>query len=92
MKCPVPCSTCKKPVLEEEWRDYRCVFCDLQLCRRCDDTSDILKWTEVREHDYYLCGDCIARGYFKKSEPVRVEEKPATADNVYTRTPTSPSS
>lgn len=85
------CRQCKTPVgKDSDWKDYKCNGCDFVLCRRCDDTSNFLNWTEVGEKDYYLCRDCVATIHLKKSVPVRVEGKRATADSAYTHTPSVP--
>jgi len=69
------CMKCKESIKMVKGKpyDHKCVFCEYCLCRRCDDTSAILKWEEFDGIDYYLCEDCIksskVKGVPTKSKP-----------------------
>jgi hypothetical protein len=38
--------------------DHSCQACGYMLCRTCDDRTQLLRWKEIGEEEYYLCKQC----------------------------------
>ena len=56
------CKKCKTAT--EVNKEHACSHCAIQLCRRCDDTSNFLQWwgnegTDRDGTDLYLCLKCL---------------------------------
>jgi hypothetical protein len=60
------CSKCKSPTTLSDYDGSQCSHCKLVLCRRCDDSSNLLQWwgtdpTDRDGTDLYLCDKCLAK-------------------------------
>ena len=54
------CLKCKVAVPIKS--DYQCSDCLVSLCRRCDDSTDFLRWWEdINGKDVYICRECEKR-------------------------------
>jgi len=58
------CRKCKAET--EAIKEHSCSHCGLQLCRRCDDTSNFLRWWGIEGNDpdgtdLYLCPKCLKK-------------------------------
>ena len=60
------CSKCKTQTTIGDYSGSQCSHCKLVLCRRCDDTTNLLQWwgnepTDRDGTDIYLCDKCLAK-------------------------------
>ena len=52
------CVGCHKELTYTLPYDHKCHYCELILCRPCDDRGNTLRWEEVDGDDKYMCEPC----------------------------------
>lgn len=77
------CRKCKTQIVGEP---HKCSSCEYVLCRRCDDTSNLLRWwgTEPLDSDgsdLYLCEKCLAKHTGMLGSNKKVKKKKSAVED-----------